>query len=68
MPTSSCTVNLQSRSRQRLGNAIERCDFGHFGHPRQTGQASAAILKRSDVASYGGPPEMIKHMFDHREH
>jgi hypothetical protein len=39
-----------------LGTAIERCDFGHFGHPRQTDQASATMLKRSDVTSDGGFP------------
>jgi hypothetical protein len=52
------------------GSALQSSDliFGHFGHPRQTDQTGATMLKHSDVTSNGGSPETIKHMFDHREH
>jgi len=39
-----------------LGTAIEQCDFRHFGNPRRTDQASATMLKRSDVTSDGDLP------------
>jgi hypothetical protein len=48
-----------------LGTAMEQCDFRHFGNPRRTDQASATMLFGRH---FGRPPEMIKHMFDHREH